>query len=122
MSSAVHSRTLRPFGLILGALGLSYAFLYGSVIAAAISIAVLMSAILAPMALRLPYLLIFAVSQRIGRAVSLIILILVYYTVFFTARVLLFLARKDILGLKQDKRRASYWSDAAASSNFERMF
>ena len=61
--------------------------------------------------LKYPNFLWFKFGEFIGRVISPLVMLLIYLIVFFPIGLLYKLLNKDLLGLKIDKNKNSYWSD-----------
>jgi len=61
--------------------------------------------------LRYPNYLWFKFGELIGKVISPIVMFLIYIIVFFPIGLLYKLLNKDLLGLKIDKKKYSYWSE-----------
>lgn len=74
-----------------------------------------------------PIYYLFSMAGRIvGFVVTTLVLSIIFYCVFTLIGVILKLTKKDILGLKIDKRKSTYWIDrektAPERSSLERQF
>ncbi len=61
--------------------------------------------------LKYPNFLWFKFGEFIGKVISPLVMLLIYLIVFFPIGLLYKLLNKDLLGLKIDKNKHSYWSD-----------
>ena len=88
-----------------------------------IAIAFIIIALINPKLLSIPNSIWFKFSLFIGNALSMIVMIILFYLVIFPTGIILKIFNKDILPVKKDKNLKSYWVKRSNQiNNFEDQF
>ncbi len=124
-------KLLRNFGLIalLATIALAIllnllrglSFQWGAIIIAA-GLAIFIISRLSLKATKFVYLALTIITLPIGIAVSFIVLALFYFLVLFPVGLFFRIIGRDLLGLKFDTSRNTYWTKCARSTTLERYF
>ena len=88
-----------------------------------IAISFITIALIKPKLLSIPNHIWFKFSLFIGNAISMIVMIILFYLVIFPTGIILKIFNKDILPVKKDKNLESYWLERSNQKiNFEDQF
>jgi hypothetical protein len=114
--------TFRWFGLILGGILIVFGVFRHLTFLDVIGILIVATALVEPEWIRPIHRTFLAGALVIGFFVSRLVLAVLYFGIFTLTKCLLVLFRKDLMGLRIEKKSSSYWNTATPTSDLTKMF
>ena len=118
----VTPQVLRTFGLLFGVILVAVS-IWRDLVPLAVAGGIIACAALAwPRGLGPLYYFLLVISAILGFIVSHVAIAILYFLAFTLTKIVLVIVRKDIIGLRREPGRQSFWQPTEAASDMEKQY